>query len=146
MWLSLEEHLGEKLPGDRILLAWLVRHAAWSMTKFQVKNDGRTAFAQDLPCFGGAQLAVDVHPARVLSTQGEAHPDAADSDGVVLQRARHVKETTYPQLVVSRRCKLVVLAIETGGTLERRSGADGQTAGRLEGMRSPVIQAFFQCH
>ena len=46
MWLSLEEHLGEKLPGDRIFLAWLVRHAAWSMTRVQVENGGRTAFVR----------------------------------------------------------------------------------------------------
>ena len=44
MWLSLEEHLGEKLLGDSVQLAWLVRHAAWGMTRFQVKNDVRTAF------------------------------------------------------------------------------------------------------
>ena len=41
-------------------------------------------------------------------------PNAADSDGVVLQQARRDKETTYPELVASGRCKLVVLAIETG--------------------------------
>ena len=49
----------EKLPSDSILLAWLIRHAAWCLTRFQVKNDGRTAFvrafgkaytSQVLPC------------------------------------------------------------------------------------------------
>ena len=73
------------------------------------------------------QLAVDVTLCRVLSAEGEAHPNAAECDGVVLQHARRDKEITYPELVASRRCKLVVLAIETGGTLER----------------SPVIHAFF---
>ena len=43
MWLPLENLLREKLSNDSILLAWLVRHAAWSLTKFQVKNDRRTA-------------------------------------------------------------------------------------------------------
>ena len=43
MWLSLENLLREKLSNDSILLAWLIRHAAWSLTKFQVKNDRRTA-------------------------------------------------------------------------------------------------------
>ena len=60
------------------------------------------------------QLAVDVTLRGVLSAEGEAHPNAAEYDGVVLQQARD-KETTYPELVASRRCKLVVLAIETGG-------------------------------
>ena len=46
MWLSHEDLLREKLPSDSILIAWLIRHAAWSLTKFQVKNDGRTAFVR----------------------------------------------------------------------------------------------------
>ena len=46
MWLSLENLLQEKLPSDSILIAWLIRHAAWSLTIFQVKNDGRTAFVR----------------------------------------------------------------------------------------------------
>ena len=43
MWLSLENLLREKLSNDSTLLALLIRHAVWSLTKFQVKNDGRTA-------------------------------------------------------------------------------------------------------
>ena len=39
MWLSLDNLLQEKLPSDSILIAWLIRHAAWSLTRFQVKND-----------------------------------------------------------------------------------------------------------
>ena len=34
----------EKLSNDSILLAWPIRHTAWSLTNFQVKNDKRTAF------------------------------------------------------------------------------------------------------
>ena len=41
---TLEIFLREKLSNDNILLAWPIRHAAWNLTKFQVKNDGRTAF------------------------------------------------------------------------------------------------------
>ena len=44
MWLSLEDLLREKLPSDSILIAWLIRHAAWCLTRFQVENDGRNAF------------------------------------------------------------------------------------------------------
>ena len=39
MRLSLK-NLPQKLPSDSILTAWLIRHAAWSLTRFQVKNDG----------------------------------------------------------------------------------------------------------
>ena len=46
MWLSLEDFLREKLPSDIILTAWLIRHAAWCLTRFQVKDDGRTAFVR----------------------------------------------------------------------------------------------------
>ena len=46
MWLSLEDLLREKLPSDSILLACLIRHAAWCLTRFPVKNDGRTAFVR----------------------------------------------------------------------------------------------------
>ena len=71
--------------------------------------------AQDLPCYGGAQLAVDVTLRSALTTGGEAHPHAADVDGAVLEQAREDKETTYPEFHESRRCRLVVMGIETGG-------------------------------
>ena len=38
----------KKLPSDSILLAWLIRHAAWCLTRIQVKDDGRTAFVRVL--------------------------------------------------------------------------------------------------
>ena len=41
--MSLENLLREKVSNDSILLAWLIRHTAWSLTKIQVKNDRRTA-------------------------------------------------------------------------------------------------------
>ena len=80
-------------------------------------TDGRRieVLAQDLPCFGGAQLAVDVTLRCALTRTGEPHPHAADVDGAVLVKARHDKETTYPELINSGRCRLVVVAIETGG-------------------------------
>ena len=43
MWLTLENLLREKLSNDIILLAWPIRHAAWGLTKFHVKNDRRKA-------------------------------------------------------------------------------------------------------
>ena len=71
--------------------------------------------AQDLPFFGGAQLAVDVTLRSVLSATGEPHPHTAEVDGVLLLRARQDKERTYPELIGTGRCMLVVVAIETGG-------------------------------
>ena len=46
MCLSLEDLLRGKLPTDSILMVWLIRHAAWCLTRFQVKNDKRTAFVR----------------------------------------------------------------------------------------------------
>ena len=40
---ALENLLREKLSNDSIPLAWPIRYAAWSLTKFHVKNDRRTA-------------------------------------------------------------------------------------------------------
>ena len=51
----------------------------------------------------------------VLSSEGEPHPHAADVDGAVLLEARRDKERTYPEVVAARSCRLVVVAIETGG-------------------------------
>ena len=76
---------------------------------------GIEVLAHDLPCFGGARLAVDITMRCALSTSGEPHPGAADVDGAVLTQARRDKETTYPEHTTSGRCRLVVVAIETGG-------------------------------
>ena len=43
---------------------------------------------QDLPCFNGAQLAVDVTFRSALCGSGEPQPGAAEVDGAVLFQAR----------------------------------------------------------
>ena len=58
--------------------------------------------------------AVDVTLRSALTRDGEPQPNAAE-DGAVLVQARHDKENTFPGLVASERCRLVVPAIETGG-------------------------------
>ena len=68
---------------------------------------------QDLPCFGGAaQLAVDV-TLRGGFVQCRRVPSTADIEGVILSEVRRDKERRYPELVAGRRCRLVVVAIET---------------------------------
>ena len=71
--------------------------------------------AQDLPCFAGAQLAVDITLRSALTRNGEAQAQAENIDGAVLFEARHDKERCYPELARSGRCRLVVVGIETGG-------------------------------
>ena len=46
VWLSKEKFLQSKVASDSILITWLIRHAAWSLTRFQVKSDERTAFVR----------------------------------------------------------------------------------------------------
>ena len=53
--------------------------------------------AQDLPCFAGAQLAVDTLRS-VLTSNGEPHPRAEHTDGAVLLAARQDKERSYREL------------------------------------------------
>ena len=59
-------------------------------------------------------MAVDVTLRSALGRSGEAQPNAAEVDVAVLSQARLDKERKYPELLASRRCRLVV-AIETGG-------------------------------
>ena len=79
-------------------------------------RDGRRieVLAQDLPCYAGTHLAIDITLRAPLTSAGEAHPGAADTDGAVLIQARKDKETTHPELAGGR-CKVVVVGIETGG-------------------------------
>ena len=97
--------------------------------------------AQGLPCHGGVQLAVDITFRSALSCDGQAHPHAADHDGSVLSQARRDKETTYPELASSGRCKLVVLAIETGG---RWSEEAVQTMKMLAHSKARDAQSYMQ--
>ena len=71
--------------------------------------------AQELPCFKGAQLAVNITSRSALGASGEPQSGAAEEDGAVLVHARREEEATKPELLTSKRCRLVVVAIETGG-------------------------------
>ena len=71
--------------------------------------------ASGLPLYHGAQLAIDVTVRGALSVSGVVYPRAADEDGVVVTKARADKEAKYAELLNAGRCRLVVVAIETGG-------------------------------
>jgi len=80
-------------------------------------RDGRQieVVANGLPLWGGAQLAVDTTLVSPVRRNGTPQPNAATTDGVQLQTARARKATKYHELLQSRRCRLVVLALEVGG-------------------------------
>ena len=69
----------------------------------------------ELPVYNGAQLAVDCTLVSPLTGKGEARPGAYREDGAAMADARKRKETRYPELCRSNRCKLVVTAMEVGG-------------------------------
>ena len=71
--------------------------------------------AQGLPCFGGARLAVDVTLRSLLPKDCLPRPRADREDGAALTDARLDKEDTYPELLAARGCRLVVVAVDTGG-------------------------------
>ena len=80
-------------------------------------GDGRQleVLAQGLPCFSGAQLAIDVTLRSSVTALGAAKSRAADENGATCIDARRDKESKYHELISSTRCRLVVLALEVGG-------------------------------
>ena len=80
-------------------------------------HDGRQieVVANGLPLWGGAQLAVDVTLVSPVRGNGQPQPGAGRQDGAQLRVARSRKEGKYRELLSTRRCRLVVLAMEVGG-------------------------------
>ena len=80
-------------------------------------QDGRATevLASGLPLLFGAQLAVDVTLRCALTADGTAQPGTAGVDGAMCSRAREEKERKYSELLRGDSCRLVVVALETGG-------------------------------
>ena len=72
---------------------------------------------------------------------GEPHPNTADVDGAALAAARADKERTYPELTTSGRCRVVVVAIETGG---RWSSEAVEFVRQLAFARAREVPSFMQ--
>ena len=112
--------------GTERSLAWVCREAGATVicnTKLRDMNDLVPAhderpievLVSGLPLHHGAQLAVDITLRSALTAQGRARPNASHVNGAVLTRAREEKEAKYHELLSSERCRLVEVAIETGG-------------------------------
>ena len=71
--------------------------------------------ADNLPLWGGAQLGLDATLVSPVARNGTPYPRTAAEDGVRLLAARARKEAKYPELQHTRRCRLVVAAMEIGG-------------------------------
>ena len=71
--------------------------------------------ASGLPLHHGVQLAVDITIRCAHTAESRACPNAATTNGAVLQAARAQKATKYAELLHGDRCRLVVVGVETGG-------------------------------
>ena len=71
--------------------------------------------AAGIPIHHGAQLAVDITLKSAVTSVGAPRATAATVNGAALLQARRDKEAKYAELVTSERCRLVVVALETGG-------------------------------
>ena len=71
--------------------------------------------AKNLPMFHSTPLACDATIGSPIAANGQAQPKAHTDDGVAIAKAEKDKEATYPELVNSSQCRLVVLACEIGG-------------------------------
>ena len=87
-----------------------------NIDNIQRQDDRRIeVIANGLPLWGGVQLAIDTNLVSPLTRASEPRSRAGRYAGAAVQDARRAKERTYPELLQTRRCKLVVLAIEVGG-------------------------------
>ena len=102
-------------------------------------DDDRSSevLASGLPLHHGSQLAVDITLRSATTAQGLPCPGAASTDGSVLVRARKEKEHKYHELVGGERCRLIVVARETGGRWSCEAMDDG--CGKLAGPHSALF-------
>jgi hypothetical protein len=95
--------------------------------------------ANGLPLFGGAQLAVDATFVSPVRRDGRPQPGADREDGTQLAVARRRKETKYRELLASRRCRLVVLAVEVGGRWSEEATKFVQQLAKAKARTVPAI-------
>ena len=102
-------------------------------------DDGRRieVVANGLPAYHGRQLAIDACIVSPLRATGR--PIARRlRPGLALKRARRRKQTTYPELVGSRRGYLLVAGAETGGRWDEEAYKLLVTLARARARSAPV--------
>ena len=113
-------------PGLELTTNTLVRDLNVAVSRF---DDRRIeVIANGLPLWNGAQLAVDTTIVSPLTAAGEARSRRDPARPVALLEARRRKEATYPELLASARCRLVVIGVEVGG----RWGSEAASFLRLQ--------------
>ena len=95
--------------------------------------------ASGLPLHHGAQIAVDITLRCALRSCGNAHVHAAVMNGAVLARAREEKERKYVELLDADRCRLVVIAMETGGRWSNEALAFVDSLASARAREAPAV-------
>ena len=101
-------------------------------------NRNIEVLASGLPGVIGAQVAVDVTMYAPLRRDGSARPRATYQNGAALEDARRDKERRYPELLDGQRCRLVVIAVETGGRQSEEAMAFFQNLADARARSVPV--------
>ena len=85
--------------------------------------DDRTieVIANGLPLWHGSQLASDTTLVSPLTAAGEPRRRGGWYAAAALHTARRNKQRTYPELLASARCRLVVMGMEVGGRWSQES-------------------------
>ena len=85
--------------------------------------DDRTieVIANGLPLWHGSQLAIDTTLVPPLTAAGEPRRRGGRYAAAALHTARQNKQRTYPELLASARCWLVVMGMEVGGRWSQES-------------------------
>ena len=85
--------------------------------------DDRTleVIANGLPLWHGSQLAIDTTLVSPLTAAAEPRRRGGRYAAAALHTARQNKQRTYPELLGSARCRLVVLGMEVGGRWSQES-------------------------
>ena len=85
--------------------------------------DDRTTevIANGLPLWHGSQLAIDTTLVPPLTAAGEPRRRGGRYAAAALHTARQNKQRTYPELLASARCWLVVMGMEVGGRWSQES-------------------------
>ena len=83
--------------------------------------DGRKIeiVATGLPIQHGIPVGVDITMVSPLHADGTPFPEAATTPGSAFKRAIKKKHDTYPEMVDSDILRLMVIALETGGRMNR---------------------------
>ena len=96
--------------------------------------------ANGLPLWGGAQLAVDTTLVSPLDGRGQARRRAGQFARAALRDARRDarrSKARYPELLRTRRCRLVVLRVEVGGRWSEEAATFVRLLARARARDSP---------